>query len=429
MEKRARELLDTLSIRIPSVRIPVAALSGGQRQVVAIARALIGDPKVVILDEPTAALGVEQTAQVLDLVERLRERGLAVILISHNMADVKAVADRVAVLRLGRNNGSFSVKDTSQEEIIAAITGATDNAVTRRAGRRSTEAAEVSDTSKTSKAAAETQTVAAATDDPTAAADRHRVDPRLLVREEGFEGYRTEFKRKVKGGELGSLPVVVGLIVICDRSSSCRTTASSAPTTSRTSATTCRPPACIAIGIVFVLLLGEIDLSVGSVSGLASTAVRACSCVTPRHERLAVAGPRHPHRYRHRRAARLLLRQDRRARLRRHPGRLPRLERPDALAAGLQRHHQHPVRLRSGRTCSARARSSWTRPSSAPTCWPASVSVLMLVGNFSEQRRRKAAGVPFRPTSEILVRVGALAIASFVAAAVLNNASGVSTRW
>ncbi|MEV8108957.1 ATP-binding cassette domain-containing protein, partial [Streptomyces sp. NPDC088135] len=86
MEKRAKELLDTLSIRIPSVRIPVASLSGGQRQVVAIARALIGDPKVVILDEPTAALGVEQTAQVLDLVERLRERGHGVILISHNMA-------------------------------------------------------------------------------------------------------------------------------------------------------------------------------------------------------------------------------------------------------------------------------------------------------------------------------------------------------
>ena len=141
MEQKARELLNTLSIRIPSVRIPIASLSGGQRQVVAIARALIGDPKVVILDEPTAALGVEQTAQVLDLVERLRERNLAVILISHNMADVKAVADTVAVLRLGRNNGSFSVKDTSQEEIISAITGATDNAVTRRAGRRSTEAA------------------------------------------------------------------------------------------------------------------------------------------------------------------------------------------------------------------------------------------------------------------------------------------------
>ncbi|KUF16564.1 sugar ABC transporter ATP-binding protein [Streptomyces silvensis] len=138
MEKRARELLDTLSIRIPSVRIPVAALSGGQRQVVAIARALVGDPKVVILDEPTAALGVEQTAQVLDLVERLRERGHGVILISHNMADVQAVADRVAVLRLGRNNGVFDVAQTSPEEVIAAITGATDNAVTRRRARTAT---------------------------------------------------------------------------------------------------------------------------------------------------------------------------------------------------------------------------------------------------------------------------------------------------
>jgi D-xylose transport system ATP-binding protein len=135
MERRARELLDTLSIRIPSVRIPVASLSGGQRQTVAIARSMLGEPKLVILDEPTAALGVEQTAQVLDLVERLRERGLAVILISHNMADVKAVADKVAVLRLGRNNGVFDVASTSQEEIISAITGATDNAVTRRRAR------------------------------------------------------------------------------------------------------------------------------------------------------------------------------------------------------------------------------------------------------------------------------------------------------
>lgn len=140
MERRSRELLDTLSIRIPSVRIPIASLSGGQRQTVAIARSMLGEPKLVILDEPTAALGVEQTAQVLDLVERLRERGHAVILISHNMADVKAVADKVAVLRLGRNNGVFEVKSTSQEEIISAITGATDNAVTRRAARSNGEA-------------------------------------------------------------------------------------------------------------------------------------------------------------------------------------------------------------------------------------------------------------------------------------------------
>ncbi|MFB7469811.1 ATP-binding cassette domain-containing protein [Kitasatospora sp. NPDC056184] len=140
MERRAKELLDTLSIRIPSVRTPVAALSGGQRQVVAIARALVGEPRVVVLDEPTAALGVEQTAQVLDLVERLRERGLGVILISHNLADVRAVADTVAVLRLGRNNGVFPVAGTSSEAIVSAITGATDNAVTRRRARIAEEA-------------------------------------------------------------------------------------------------------------------------------------------------------------------------------------------------------------------------------------------------------------------------------------------------
>jgi D-xylose transport system ATP-binding protein len=136
MEKRSWELLRQLSARIPSVRIPVASLSGGQRQTVAIARSLIGEPRIVILDEPTAALGVAQTAEVLNLIERLRERGLGVVLISHNMADVQAVADRIVVLRLGRNNGEFKVADVSYEEIIAAITGASDNAVTRRAQAR-----------------------------------------------------------------------------------------------------------------------------------------------------------------------------------------------------------------------------------------------------------------------------------------------------
>ena len=99
----------TLSVRDPErPHQPSASLSGGQRQIVAIARSLLGEPKVVLLDEPTAALGVAQTAQVLDLVERLRDRGLGVLLISHNMADVMAVADRVVVLRLGRNNGFFT---------------------------------------------------------------------------------------------------------------------------------------------------------------------------------------------------------------------------------------------------------------------------------------------------------------------------------
>lgn len=138
MEQESWRLLRQLSAKIPSVRIPVASLSGGQRQTVAIARSLLGAPKVVMLDEPTAALGVAQTAEVLNLVERLRENGLGVILISHNMSDVMAVADRVSVLRLGRNNGIFTVSQTTSQEIIAAITGATTNAVSQRAARRST---------------------------------------------------------------------------------------------------------------------------------------------------------------------------------------------------------------------------------------------------------------------------------------------------
>lgn len=135
MEERSAGLLAQLQVRLPSLRATVAGLSGGQRQTVAIARALVGDPSVLILDEPTAALGVEQTSQVLNLVERLRDTGHAVLLITHNMSDVKAVADKAVVLRLGRNNGVFDVAKTTPEQIVAAITGAADNAVTQRAGR------------------------------------------------------------------------------------------------------------------------------------------------------------------------------------------------------------------------------------------------------------------------------------------------------
>lgn len=136
MEVKSWELLRELSAKIPTVRLPVASLSGGQRQTVAIARSLLGNPRIIMLDEPTAALGVAQTAEVLNLIERLRERGHGVIMISHNMADVKAVADTVVVLRLGRNNGVFDVAAVSQEEIISAITGATDNVVSQRSARR-----------------------------------------------------------------------------------------------------------------------------------------------------------------------------------------------------------------------------------------------------------------------------------------------------
>jgi D-xylose transport system ATP-binding protein len=124
MERRTRATLDALNARIPSVRTQVRHLSAGQRQSVAIARTLIGSPRIVVLDEPTAALSVVQTAEVLMHIERLRDLGLGVLIISHNMTDVRAVADRIVVLRHGRVNGVFDAASTSHEAILAAITGA-----------------------------------------------------------------------------------------------------------------------------------------------------------------------------------------------------------------------------------------------------------------------------------------------------------------
>jgi D-xylose transport system ATP-binding protein len=124
MEKQTGELLGRLAVTILNLRAEVGTLSGGQRQQVAIARSLLGDPKVVVLDEPTAALGVRQTALVLDLIRRLREEGHAVVVISHNLADVFEVADRIFVLRLGRAAGDLRAGEATQEEVVAAITGA-----------------------------------------------------------------------------------------------------------------------------------------------------------------------------------------------------------------------------------------------------------------------------------------------------------------
>jgi len=124
MEQRSHELLQQLSVTIPSVRSEVGTLSGGQRQQVAVARSLLGEPKVVMLDEPTAALGVVQTKQVLDLIRRLRERNLGVIVISHNLANVFEVADRIFVLRLGRKAGVFEASKVSEAQVVGAITGA-----------------------------------------------------------------------------------------------------------------------------------------------------------------------------------------------------------------------------------------------------------------------------------------------------------------
>jgi D-xylose transport system ATP-binding protein len=123
MEAKTAQTLKSLSVTtIRSIRQPVASLSGGQRQSVAVAKAVQWNSRLVILDEPTAALGVAQTRQVLDLVKRLAERGLAVVLISHNLHDIFEVADRITVLRLGRDIGVYERDKTTQQEVVQAIT-------------------------------------------------------------------------------------------------------------------------------------------------------------------------------------------------------------------------------------------------------------------------------------------------------------------
>ena len=126
MEQTARETLKGLSVTtLKSVRQTVAGLSGGQRQSVAVAKAVMWNSRVVILDEPTAALGVAQTRQVLDLVKRLGDQGLAVVIVSHNLSDVFEVADAITVLRLGRDVARFDVAQTNQQQVVEAITSGT----------------------------------------------------------------------------------------------------------------------------------------------------------------------------------------------------------------------------------------------------------------------------------------------------------------
>jgi ABC-type sugar transport system ATPase subunit len=126
MELKAAETLSTLRVTtVRSIRQPVASLSGGQRQSVAVAKAVMWNSKLVLLDEPTAALGVVQTRQVLDLIKRLRDRGLAVMVISHNLNDVFEVADRIAVLYLGRMVAQAPVADFDRQSVVEYMTTGT----------------------------------------------------------------------------------------------------------------------------------------------------------------------------------------------------------------------------------------------------------------------------------------------------------------
>ncbi|MEV0233001.1 ATP-binding cassette domain-containing protein [Nonomuraea sp. NPDC050786] len=124
MRRAAQEACERLGVRLASQTAPVSALSGGQRQGVAVARAVTWARRAVFMDEPTAALGVVQTRLVLDLIRSVRDSGVSVVLISHNMQDVKAVSDRVEVLRLGRRVARFDTANVSMEELVGAMTGA-----------------------------------------------------------------------------------------------------------------------------------------------------------------------------------------------------------------------------------------------------------------------------------------------------------------
>ncbi|MFF5496995.1 sugar ABC transporter permease [Streptomyces aquilus] len=282
----------------------------------------------------------------------------------------------------------------------------------------------MSDTSKVEKTdgVVEEQTTVAPADDPTAAPVTV-VDPRLLIREEGLKGYWTEFKRKVKGGELGSLPVVVGLIVIWTIFQVKNDLFLSADNLSNISYFMAAT-GMLSIGLVFVLLLGEIDLSVGSVSGLASTIFAVFVVNHGMGQWLAlilavVTGV----------AIGAL-----------HGWFFAKIGVPAfvvTLAGFLGWNGLMLWLLGDSGTINIPSdsgpvqllgQSSFFMDQAIVGAYIlAGLAVAsMLIGSLMDQRRRKAAGVPFRPTSEILIRVGALAVAAFAAAVVLNNASGVS---
>ena len=136
MERRTIELLGSLGVTtLGNVRARVGTLSGGQRQAIAIARAMVGQPRIIVYDEPTAALGITQTGQVLQLIHHLRDQGMGVVVISHNLANVFNVADRIVVLRLGRRTAAFERRSTSHEEVVSAITGASAEVIARLGAR------------------------------------------------------------------------------------------------------------------------------------------------------------------------------------------------------------------------------------------------------------------------------------------------------
>ena len=241
MEAKTAETMKSLAVTtIRSIRQPVATLSGGQRQSVAVARAVMWNSRLVILDEPTAALGVAQTQQVLELVKRLAEQGLAVVLISHNLHDIFEVADRITVLRLGRNVAIYERDKVTQNEVVQRDHGGCSDK-----GRRN----------PVDGAGARVST------DATAAA------PAAVP--ESFFGRMLD---NIRGGNLGSWPVLIGLAVIFIFFSF-KAENFLSPGNISNIITQMAGVTLLAYGVVFVLLIGEIDLSISYISGIAGVVV------------------------------------------------------------------------------------------------------------------------------------------------------------
>ncbi len=251
MEQRTAETLRSLAVTtIRSIRQPVASLSGGQRQSVAVAKAVQWNSKLVILDEPTAALGVAQTRQVLELVRRLAEQGLAVVIISHNLHDIFEVADRITVLRLGRDVGIYERETTTQQEVVQAITAGIP-----------TKVAGIADTGAGGRAVSTCRRRRTRRVGPPSA-DGARARRALAT------GRRQPRSRATSA---------------CCRSSSARSLIVVFFSLTATNFFTAvnfinmiiqmAGVAMLAFGVVFVLLLGEIDLSIGYLSGIGALAV------------------------------------------------------------------------------------------------------------------------------------------------------------
>ncbi|TNF11725.1 MAG: ATP-binding cassette domain-containing protein [Rhodobacteraceae bacterium] len=258
MERAAAETLQGLRVTtLRSIRAPVSALSGGQRQSIAVAKAVMWNSKLVILDEPTAALGVAQTGQVLQLVRRLADQGLAVVMISHNLNDVFAVSDRIAVLRLGEMVSQGPIEEYDTQRVVELMTtGKSDHVVEPGAMR-----AAASIAAENAKEVA-AQREASGESGPAAVVANGN--------DESFAAYMSRTWSKIKAGESGVLPVVLGFVLI-SLIFQLQNPKFLSPGNIVNLLVQGSVFMMIGMGQVFVLLLGEIDLSLGFVAGIGAT--------------------------------------------------------------------------------------------------------------------------------------------------------------